>query len=283
MARTHKPASSSDTPDPRNKLNELTNKQWMIETKSVWFSHPPPRDSLKADHPATFAEADVERLIRYFTKGGERVLDPFLGTGSTLVAAQQAGRRGLGVELSEHWAGVARQRLARAAGGELPEGLEIRCGDARKVLPRQERDCFDLVVTSPPYWTILRKRADHKVKRERLARGLKTRYSDAGDDLGNLPSYEAFLIELGRVFRSCIRVLKPGKYLAVVVSDFRDGPKFHLFHADIARICEQAGYTLEGITILVQDSKNLYPYGLPYRFVSNVNHQNIVIMRKPDP
>ena len=267
--------------DPRNRLNDLSNKDWMIATKSVWYSRPPPRDRLKADHPATFAEPDVERLIRFFTKRGGRVLDPFLGTGSTLLAAAAAGRGGLGIELSEHWAGVARERLARA-GADPAAGLEIRQGDARKILPRLPRDSFDFAVTSPPYWTILRKRADHKVKRERLARGLQTRYSDAADDLGNLPSYERFLDQLGRVFRSSYRVLRPTAYLAVVVSDFRDGSRFHLFHADIARLCERAGYTLEGVTILAQDSKNLYPYGVPYRFVSNINHQNIVILRKPE-
>ena len=282
--RKRKPARGATGVDPRNKLNELTNKQWMIETKSVWFSTPPPRDRLKADHPATFAEADVERLIRFFTKKGGCVLDPFLGTGSTLIAALNAGRGGLGIELSEHWADVARKRLAPWTDSllPLPAEVEVRTGDARKILPRLKRDSCDFVVTSPPYWTILRKRADHKVKRERLAKGLRTRYSDSDDDLGNLPSYEAFLKELGKVFRSCYRVLKPGRYLAVLASDFRDGSRFHLFHADIARICEKAGYTLEGITILAQDSKNLYPYGVPYRFVSNVNHQNIVILRKPD-
>ncbi|MCX6346243.1 MAG: DNA methyltransferase, partial [Armatimonadetes bacterium] len=98
--------------DLRNKMNELSNTDWMIETKSVWFSRPPFRDKLKAQHPATFAESDIVRLIEFFTKPGQRVLDPFLGSGSTLVACAQTDRNGTGVELVEHWAEIARQRIA---------------------------------------------------------------------------------------------------------------------------------------------------------------------------
>ena len=65
--------------DPRNTLNDLTNTEWMVETKSVWFSRPPGRDKLKAQHPATFAETDIVRLIEYFTKRDQKVFDPFLG------------------------------------------------------------------------------------------------------------------------------------------------------------------------------------------------------------
>ena len=56
--------------DPRNRLNELSNREWLRETKSFWLSQAPPRSALKARHPATFSERDVERLIRLFTKPG---------------------------------------------------------------------------------------------------------------------------------------------------------------------------------------------------------------------
>ena len=39
-------------------------------------------------------------------------------------------------------------------------------------------------------------------------------------------------------------------------------------------------FSLEGITILVQDSKNLYPYGIPFAFVSNIHHQYILVFRR---
>lgn len=265
--------------DPRNALNELTNTQWMIETKSVWFSRPPQRDKLKAQHPATFAESDIIRLIEFFTKPGQRVLDPFLGSGSTLVACAACGRSGTGIELVTHWAEIARQRVDV----DVPQiDQTIINADARDALTKIADESFDFIVTSPPYWMILRKDWDHKVKAERKSKGLETRYSDHEHDLGNLESYDEFLCELGKIFAECRRVLAAKKYMCVVVSDFRHKSKFVPYHADISRVVESAGFSLEGITILAQDSKNLYPYGLPYAFVSNIHHQYVLVFRRKE-
>jgi DNA modification methylase len=320
--------------DPRNQLNNLTNKDWMISTKSVWKSaaagalpadgiddakqaftqwlvetrgapeaetllgqllpgdlesRPPARDPLKSQHPATFAETDIEKLISFFTRQGDRVLDPFVGSGSTLVACRNTKRSGVGIELVPRWAEVAQQRSAL---NDLPlfSNLpldqdcpqEVIVGDARQALRRFKPGSFDFIVTSPPYWKILHKDTDHKVSRERKDKGLDTRYSELDEDLGNIASYRQFLRQLGKVFTHCARVLKPRKYLAVVVSDFRDRGKFVAYHADISQLIETCGFALQGITILVQDSKNLYPYGIPYAFVSNINHQYILIFRKAE-
>ncbi|MCL5104551.1 MAG: site-specific DNA-methyltransferase [Armatimonadetes bacterium] len=262
--------------DSRNSLNELTNTEWMIETKSVWFSRPPQRDKLKAQHPATFAESDIVRLIDFFTKPGGHVLDPFVGSGSTLVACAQCGRQGTGIELVDYWADVARKRSS-AENPALEQA--VLTGDAREVMSELDDSAFDFIVTSPPYWMILRKDWDHKVKAERKSKGLNTRYSDEINDLGNLESYDDFLAELGRVFGECRRVLKKKSYMCVVVSDFRHKSRFVAYHADISRVMESVGFTLEGITVLVQDNKNLYPYGLPFAFVSNIHHQYILVFR----
>lgn len=264
--------------DRRNSLNELSNREWMMRTKSVWFSRPPKRDDLKALHPATFAESDVARLIEFFTKSGQRVLDPFVGSGSTLVACAQTGRSGVGIELVEHWAGIARQRAGE--GALFPTDQRVIVGDARVRMAELDDESFDFIVTSPPYWSILLKDWDHKVKAERKSKGLQTRYSDEPEDLGNTASYEEFLAELGKVFAQCRRVLKRKRYMCVIVSDFRHGSKFIPYHADISRVIESVGFSLEGITILVQDSKNLYPYGIPFAFVSNIHHQYILTFRK---
>ncbi len=249
----------------------------MIATKSVWFSRPPQRGKLKAQHPATFAESDIAKAIEFFTKSGQSVLDPFVGSGSTLIACAQTGRVGTGIELIEQWADIARQRAA-AQQSEVEQTVLI--GDSREVMPSLRDESFDFIVTSPPYWMILRKDWDHKVKAERRAKGLDTRYSDDESDLGNLESYEDFLCELGEVFLECRRVLKKKRYMCVVVSDFRHKSKFVAYHADISRAVESVGFSLEGITILAQDSKRLYPYGIPYAFVSNIHHQYILVFRK---
>ena len=278
--------------DARNRINDLSNVEWLTFTKSVWQSRPPPRDELKEQHPATFAENDVEKLILFFTKQSARVLDPFLGSGSTLIACLNTGRNGYGIELVTRWAVIAHRRLERAKENKQrfqsnaneaskASKLEILRGDSRVVLHRFGSEFFDFVVTSPPYWRILTKARDHKSQRERLSKGLPTKYSKDSRDLGNARGYGEFLRELAKVFAECYRLLKGGKYMVVIVSDFRHGSKFICFHNDLATAVEGVGFTLEGITILVQDSKNLYPYGMPYAFVSNIHHQYILIFRKP--
>lgn len=306
-----------------NSLNDLDPRSWLLLTKSVWYrrpgdlqiphlneisealrkaygdsrteeilgqitdsillSRPPARDATKALHPATFAEPDIERLIAFFTKEGELVLDPFVGSGSTLVACRNTGRSGVGVELVHQWAEIARLRSSYVQHELFKESdlqLTVLEGDAKSVLREFPKDNFSFIVTSPPYWSMLNKPADHKVRQERLRKNLPTRYSRHPQDLANISNYDKFLSELSMVFRECYRILKDKRYIAVIVSDFRDQDKFFLFHADIARILETVGFRLAGLTILVQDSKTLYPYGMPYAFVSNIHHQIVVIARK---
>lgn len=273
---------------PKNKLNDLTAKEWIQETVSVWrqkglgAGHPDAQ--IERLHPAPFSFTDVARLIRFFTKSGQTVLDPFVGIGSTLKAACLEGRHGIGIELSEEFADLARERLDREIRDSLfdqPEQTVIT-GDAREVLPTLEAESVDFVVTSPPYWNILHK-ADHKVEQERIAEGLSTRYSeDDNRDLGNVADYDVFLKELIGVFAECRRALKPQKHLAVIVGDFRNKGRFHMFHADLANGLEEVGYVLKGITILYQSHKRLFPYGYPAAYVPNMHHQYIVILRKEE-
>lgn len=310
----------------KNKLNDLTNSEWLRETKSFWhggggdrsddgrvwtqqrrqelaqwlrenygdedatammeqvipsamYSVAPPRDKRKMEHPATFSERDIERLIRLFTKDGQTVLDPFVGTGSTLLACAETGRRGIGIELVDRWVDVCRERVGEVE--NLFLDLQIIHGDAESELEKLDSGCVDFVVTSPPYWSILNKDAGMKVQAERLDNDLETTYSDREDDLGNVPDYDTFLDRLEEIFSGCARVLAEGQYLACIVSDFRDGPDFYMYHADMAETIERAGLPLKGITILLQDSKNLYPFAIPYAFVSNIHHQYILIHQKP--
>ena len=88
-------ATQDPTPDPavggvspKNTLNELTAREWISETVSVWrqkgLGKGHPDTQIEKQHPAPFSYTDVARLIRFFSKSGQTVLDPFVGIGSTL-------------------------------------------------------------------------------------------------------------------------------------------------------------------------------------------------------
>ena len=270
---------------PINKLNDLSAKEWIPETVSVWIQRGLGKAHAHAEierqHPAPFSFQDVARLVRFFTKAGETVLDPFVGVGSTLKAAALEGRKGIGIELNKKYADLAKARLKV----ELPKDSSV-CreqivlkGDARKLLPTIAPNSVKLVVTSPPYWTILHKQ-DHKANQERIANGLDTQYSNDPLDLGNIPSYPEFLSTLADTLALTRPLLVDGGHMCVVVGDFRQKSRYYMFHADIAREMEQRGFALKGVKVLFQRHKRVFPYGFPYSYVPNLHHQYIVILAK---
>lgn len=271
--------------DPRNKLNNLNGKEWIQETKTVWnqkglgANHE--QTKYEKMHPAPFSYQDIARLIRFFTKPGMLILDPFCGVGSTLKAAAIEGRSGLGVELIEKWAEIAKLRLAE----EVPDASkqQVWCMDTRDALDLVSDETVDFIVTSPPYWGILNKKADHKTTRVRLNNGLSKNYSDSERDLANIPDYDDFLVQLSALINSWGSKLKRGSYFALIVSDFKHGDKYYSFHSDIYQRLSESELILQGIVILNQNHKGLYPYGYPYAFVPNIHHQYILLFRRFDP
>jgi len=279
-----KPTNGNKSVDPRNWLNDLTSTEWMPETVSVWTqrglgaNHPDAQ--IERQHPAPYSFTDVGRLVRFFTKKGGVVLDPFVGVGSTLKACALEGRRGIGIELNPKYAKLAQKRLENEVRDLFSNVKEqkILTGDARTFLKKLDSNSVDFVVTSPPYWNILHKE-DHKVKQERKGRNLDTRYSDDAADLGNISSYEDFLHEVAAILGECGRILRPKKYMTVVVSDFRDKSRFVMFHADLARALESYGFQIRGLKILYQRHKGIFPYGYPFAYVPNIHHQFILILQ----
>lgn len=271
--------------DRRNNLNDLTAKEWIQETKSFFFQKglgaKSPEAKYEKMHPAPFSFTDISKLIRFFTKENGKVLDPFLGVGSTIKACLELEREGFGIELSPKWCEVTRRRLLEESRYEVDDEHLI-CGDSRNLKEYFDKDFFDFIITSPPYWNILEKR-DHKAN-ERVSNGYATKYSENDLDLGNITGYLKFLDELSTIFLNCYDILKPGKYMNIIVSDFRHKSEFVAFHADlIAKLTNKKlkkHFELKGIKVLVQNAKKLYPYGYPFCYVENIHHQYILILEK---
>ncbi|MEO2063248.1 MAG: DNA methyltransferase [Christiangramia sp.] len=270
--------------DLSNPLNDLTAKEWLPETITVFSQKglgAGNKDAqIEKQHPAPFSFQDVARHIKFFTKEGDKVLDPFLGVGSTLKACCFEKRLGYGIELNDKYAKLSKRRIEE----EVPEDAKYRDlqtiiqGDCREKVKELEENYFDFIITSPPYWNILETK-DHKAN-ERVASNLDTKYSEAEADLGNIDDYEEFLDILSTFFSDCSRILKKGKYMAVIVSDFRKLDRYFIFHSDLAKEIERKShFKLKGIKILYQRHKSIFPYGYPYSFVPNVHHQNVLIFQ----
>lgn len=278
--------------DPRNTLNDLNGSQWLPETKSFFYQKglgaKHPHAQIERQHPAPFSFQDISHLVTFFTKKGMKVLDPFGGVGSTAKACELEGRICTSIELQKKWHELAIERLETEVGKGASKNHTFILGDTREELKKLGECSFDFMVTSPPYWSILNKKADYKVKKERLANNLATNYSDNDEnDLANIKSYEEFLrILVDDVFLECGRLLRPKKYMCLVVSDFRNKSEFISFHSDLIQALNHRvtpdGYkiTLQGVKVLLQNHKTLLPYGYPFAYVENIHHQYILIFRK---
>lgn len=281
-----------ETVDPRNTLNDLTGSEWLPETKSFFYQKglgsKHPHAQIERQHPAPFSFQDVEHLIAFFTKKGQRVLDPFGGVGSTAKACELESRICTSIELSERWHNLAIERLETEVGAGTSQRHEFINADCIQTLKSMDSSVFDFMITSPPYWSILNKKADYKVKTARLSDNLATNYSDNDpNDLANIESYDDFLrILVDNVFLQCARVLKPKAYMCIIVCDFRNKSEFVSFHSDLIQAMNKRetddGYSvaLQGVKVLLQNHKTLLPYGYPFAYVENIHHQYVLIFRK---
>jgi DNA modification methylase len=266
------------TKRPRvNRLNDLDSKTWIKFQKS-WFVHtPPPRSRSALRHPAKFPETLAQEFIEFFTKRDQVVLDPMVGTGSTLLAALRAGRHSYGIELNPHYASMAAQIIeAERALGDHPSPWVARVitGDAThlsQIITENNIPPIDYVITSPPYWNMLHARGAATQSKRRSAQELDVIYSEDPADLGNVSDYAVFLQRLEQIYGSLKPFLTPKAYLTIIVKNVKKGGKVYPLAWDLAQRLGET-YTLKDERIWCQDDIRLAPYGLGNAWVSNTFH-----------
>ena len=296
-------------PHPANELNELSGEEWLYFTKSLWTTAYPSElgHDARRRHGANKPPRLMARLIEFFTRSGELVLDPFAGVGGTLLGAAIArrARRALGIEIEPRWAAiyreVARDLLAERDGlGPLladlgasdpggprsfePAGCELRTGDARRVLPTLPTASIDFVATDPPYNVQLpMTMAGGKLAEAHSNR--RTDYamvSEQPGDLANLPAYEDYLDAMTEVLHEIRRVLRPNRYAALIVRDAYQDGRYIFTAADLAGRAAGAGLVPKGDVIWYQAGTRLRPYGYPRVYVPNIAYQHILVLRREE-
>ncbi len=110
---THKKTGSSGNIDIT--ANEF--KKWVYAKWSI----SPERNMKEYHHPAMFPEELVSRLLKLFSYKNDMILDPFNGAGTTTTVAQKSGRRFIGIDVSEEFCRVARERLRKTPMGLFGE------------------------------------------------------------------------------------------------------------------------------------------------------------------
>jgi DNA modification methylase len=260
--------------DHRNKLNVLTGRQWIRFTKSWFVADGKPSDiSHEINlHPASFPPPMIREFIEFFTKPGDRVLDPFVGTGSTLVACEECKREGVGIELYEKYVRTSQTRTS----------FPVYLGDARNIIQTMvnKGKKFSLCITSPPYWNILKKVKDYN-QQTRAEKGLDLKYGSDKGDFGLIATYKEFLDEITTFFVRVAEVLTNKGHLVIFVQNVRDGGETKPLAFELALKLKQTSvYRFLGERVWLQNQKVLRPYGYPYAFVSNVHHHYALIFQR---
>lgn len=266
-----------------NKLNDLTGKEWIKFSKS-WFIHRPNRRKKNEIlHPAKYPESLVEDFIKFFTKKNNWVLDPFLGSGSTLVAAGNSDRNAVGIELNKNYYDICVDRINEA---NFQKKIIPLNGDSLKLKELLKENLlnrrkFDYVITSPPYWNQLERNSMRQKKRDDS--GLDTKYSNAKEDIGNISDYEEFLEFQAQIFDQAYDVAKVGSYLTVITNNIYYKSKLFPLAYDTAISLTKRGkksWVLKDEKIWLQDDKPLIALGVNNAWVGNRHHQYCLIFRK---
>ena len=190
-------------------VNDINLNRWKeyedIYTDSLWLvSRRDGSGAHSAGYWGNFIPQIPHQMMRRYTRPGDWVLDPFAGSGTTLIEARRLGRNCLGVELQEP---VAARASALVEAEPNPHGVvgEIVARDSlstdfRALLERHGQRAAQLAILHPPYYDIIK-------------------FSDDARDLSNAGSIAAFLQMIGRLVDGIAPVLESGRYLVLVIGD----------------------------------------------------------------
>ena len=189
-------------------INDLDLSKWKeltdIWTDSLWVI--PQRDNSGAHdghYHGNFVPQIPHQLLSRYTKKGDFVLDPFAGSGTTLIEAQRMERNSIGIELQDI---VANEAIARIH-SEQKEGIiaDTFIDDSRTfgtdlILSTYNIKNVQFIIYHPPYWDIIK-------------------FSSDPNDLSNSPDLNTFLDNFGQVVENTIKILEKGRYCALVIGD----------------------------------------------------------------
>lgn len=264
----------------RNRLNDLTGREWVFATKSVINKPYPPNlcHRLRSRHGGQKPPQLCADLVQTFTKCGERVLDPLMGVGGTLLGAALSDRDAVGIELDPRWIEIYREVCKIESLREFP----VFEGDCRAVLPGLPDDEYHFVLTDVPYWHMDKaSRSPGKFKRVGEPARENPRKTKLKPFNGRQPQSKAeWLEEMRQVFELCRPKIKPRRYLAVFVGDMYYQGRYHRLSDELAQVIEGLGYVLKANLIWYDVSKSLHVYGYRYAFIPSIIHQNILVFRK---
>ena len=250
----------------------LSAKEWLKNQLGVWDFNYEKRDIRdKSIHPATYPISLPRRLIEQFTHKGELVVDPFVGSGSSLLAARDVERNAVGFDLSEKYITLCQDRLNGTRDLLVDTTQMAIRDDARNIKNYLPEKSVSLIVTSPPYSNLLNRRRKNKSRRDRNNEQLDKieQYSQDPSDLGTMP-LEEYTKSMGDIFEALLPLLRPKAHCIVNVPDMWWENKRITIHISLTDELRSRGYELRNI--IIWDRRNIVNkigiFGWPSNYIT---------------
>lgn len=271
-------------------FNGLTAHEWTLSSRSVWNDLSSARKGKHLLHGATFPEKLAERVIKMYSREGDSILDPFLGTGTTVISALKNNRFGYGIELTDKYFDLASNEIINSTNLLIEPNYALFHGDCETELDKIDDKTIQLTFTSPPYADLIHKVVEDRTKRHKHSAFVEENnattniYSDNDLDLGNMP-IDVYKEKVTRIMKKLFIKTKPGGYNIWVVKDFRDIKNkipYVDLHSAIAECGSKAGFVYHDLIIWDQNEQRaLVLLGYPSVFYVNQNHSYLVVLRRP--
>lgn len=231
-------------------INCLTAKEWLKNQLGVWQFNYETRDIRdKTLHPATFPISLALRIIEQFTHQGELVLDPFVGSGTALLAAQDVNRNAVGFDLSCEYVKLSLERISQQR--LIHPSVQLAVNDDARNIPRYlPEESVSLVVTSPPYANLLNRKRKNKSRRNRDngQLGKIEQYSQDPRDLGTM-DLDTYTENMGAIFESLLPLLRRKAHCVINVPDMWWENKRITIHVALIEELRRRGYELRNTII----------------------------------
>jgi DNA modification methylase len=256
---------------PPTHINCMTAKEWLKSQLGVWEFFYEGRDIRdKTLHPATFPISLARHVIKLFSHKGELVLDPFVGSGSVLVAGLDEDRNAAGFDLQQKYVDLSMSRLKDQSLFGKSSQIAI-CDDARRIPAYLAPESVALIFTSPPYANLLNRKRKNKSRRVRDngQLGKVEQYSQDPRDLGTL-ALDEYAIEMGEIFEGLLPLLKPRGHCVINVPDMWWENERITIHISLVEELRRRGYELRNIIIWDRTNlvNNIGIFGWPSNYIT---------------